>query len=87
MLSRKKSSLNFTIPLMTKTDVIDSKTNKATGLDNIRTVSLKIAAPKRAPPIAKMMNISLTSAVFPSKWKIARVTPLFKDGDRENVTN
>ena len=29
----------------------------------------------------------LNSAVFPEKWKVAKVIPLFKGGDREKVGN
>jgi hypothetical protein len=33
------------------------------------------------------MNISLNTAVFPTRWKTAKVVPLFNAGERDNVTN
>ena len=33
------------------------------------------------------MNLSLTSGVVPSAWKLSRVSPIFKDGDRLDTNN
>ena len=38
-------------------------------------------------PLCKLINLSYASGVFPSKLKIARVTPIFKSGDRKNPSN
>ena len=32
-------------------------------------------------------NLSLLSASFLSDWKVARVTPIYKDGARDDVSN
>jgi hypothetical protein len=63
------------------------KTCKSTGTDNISARFLKIAAPVIALSIAKIINMSLETAVFPTRWKTANVIPLYKDGERDNVTN
>ncbi|CAB4038459.1 Hypothetical predicted protein [Paramuricea clavata] len=63
------------------------KSCKSTGLDNISARFLKIATPSIAPSITKIMNISLNTAVFPTRWKTAKVVPLFNAGERDNVTN
>ena len=34
-----------------------------------------------------IFNRSLQSGVFPDGWKVAKVIPLFKGGDREKVGN
>jgi hypothetical protein len=31
--------------------------------------------------------MSLETAVFPTRWKTVNVIPLYKDGERDNVTN
>ena len=31
-------------------------------------------------PLTKLFNISIRKGFFPNKWKVARVSPLFKDG-------
>ena len=34
-----------------------------------------------------LFNCSLAVGEFPNKWKIGKIIPLFKGGDRENVNN
>ena len=57
------------------------------GEDKISARMLKIAAPIVAPSVAKLMKFFFESAVFPQRWKTAKVTPLFKSGDRSDVNN
>ena len=57
---------------------MNRSSHKAMGVDKISARMLKIAAPIIAPSVAKLMNFSLESAVFPQKCKTAKVTPLFK---------
>jgi hypothetical protein len=49
------------------------KTCKSSGTDNISARSRKIAAPVIAPSISKIINMSLETAVFPTRWKTAKV--------------
>lgn len=37
--------------------------------------------------ICKIFNTSLKRGVLPNDWKCARVTPLFKQGEKTNVSN
>ena len=60
---------------------------KATGLDGINARFLKLAAEYIAVPLAHIVNMSLKCSVVPLDWKIARVSPLYKDGSRNLVTN
>ncbi len=39
------------------------------------------------PILTEIFNKSLASGVFPDIWKIALITPIFKSGDRKDVTN
>ena len=41
---------------------------------------LRSSAAAVAPSIARLINLSFSSGKFPSRWKIAKVTPLFKNG-------
>ena len=34
-----------------------------------------------------MFNTSIETSIFPESWKLARVTPIFKDGDRTDKSN
>ena len=40
-----------------------------------------------APHISIIFNSSLANGIFPDDWKSARVTPLFKHGERSDVDN
>ncbi len=64
--------------------------NKSSGLDGINVINvrlLKLAAPIICKSLAYICNLSLCTSVFPSDWKQAKVTPIFKDGDRSDVSN
>ena len=55
----------------------------ATGVDGVSCRLLKAACPAICPSLAYLINRSLFSGIVPQKWKIARVTPIFKGGDRD----
>ena len=63
------------------------KTNKSTGLDRISARLLKDAAPVIAPTLTEIFNHSLKSSTFPQIWKDGKVMPIFKSGDRSNMSN
>ena len=63
------------------------KPNKAIGLDNISSCLLKDAAEVIAPILMKLVNLSIDQHCFPNNWKSAKVTALFKDGDRSDCNN
>lgn len=91
VIKRKDASITFSIPPITESKIIDClkniTSNKASGIYNISARMLKLAAPIIAPSIAKLINYSFITSVFPQRWKTAKVTPLFKGGDPENVNN
>ena len=60
---------------------------KATGLDNISPKLLKIGHVHLAKPLAYIMNLSLSTGIVPSAWKISRVSPIFKEGDPLDTSN
>ena len=64
-----------------------AKFSKATGIDKISNRILKMAALVIYKNLTDLVNLSITSGVFPSHWKIAEVSPLFKSGDLRNANN
>ena len=60
------------------------KTNKAIGLDNISTRLLKDASIVIIPSLTNIFNRSLQSSVYPSIWKMGKVTAIFKSGNRSD---
>lgn len=63
------------------------KVNKACGLDKMSARLLKDAAEVIANPLTLLINKSLESGCFPATWKSAKVTALFKSGDRSLKDN
>ena len=60
---------------------------KSSGLDEISSKICKDAFLVLSEQLVHMFNTSLLTAIFPDAWKIAKVVPLFKGGDREKVGN
>ena len=57
------------------------------GTDNISSYFLKLALPFINKSLVYIFNTSMQIGVFPSQWKTARVTPIFKEGDKSAKTN
>jgi hypothetical protein len=53
------------------------KNSKASGLDNLDTYILKLTKKFIVPSVCHILNLSLTSNKFPTKWKIAKIVPLY----------
>ena len=56
--------------------------NKATGIHKISCKIIKIAAPAIADSLPLIFNQAITLSSFPREWKMARVMPLYKNGQR-----
>ena len=61
--------------------------NIATGPDNIPGRLLKIAADILSPSLTEIFNRSLSKGLYPSDWKIAKVLPIFKNGEKYDRSN
>ncbi|KAK3105198.1 hypothetical protein FSP39_019583 [Pinctada imbricata] len=76
---------------ITDTDVKDVLDNldvtKSTGPDGLNPRLLKEASCELSLPLSKLFNRSLNESKFPSIWKEANVTPVFKKDDPSLVKN
>ena len=63
------------------------KTSSSKGPDNISTRFLKDFGNILAKPLANIFNKSMTTGQVPSDWKLANVTPIFKEGSKSNPEN
>ena len=63
-------------------------TSKATGANGLGVQLLKIAASAIAEPISRLINRCISTRNVPSKWKIEKVSPVFKtqgsNNDKQN---
>ena len=69
-------------------DIVSNlKNSSSSGYDNIPTKLIKYCNNELAPIIAHINNQSLTDGIFPTSLKIARVVPIFKNGNASTVSN
>ena len=61
--------------------------SKAAGLDKISARLIRECADLICIPIRDIFNQSISQGIFPDDWKCAKVTPLFKQGDRDDLNN
>ena len=61
--------------------------SKATGLDRISARLIRECADLICVPICDIFNQSVNQGKHPEDWKSARVTPLFNQGDRDDVNS
>ena len=70
------------------TDVVTALNNKqSAGHDELSNFILKGVISSIADPLAYIFNLSIIGGVFPEKFKIAKVIPLFKKGDSLEASN
>ena len=63
------------------------KANKASGPDEIGNRILKYTATSTSIYLQKLFNYCLNSERMPTEWKYAKVSPIFKKGDRTKPEN
>lgn len=84
--SRKDSTDLFSVPDISSaqvyTMIMKIGPRKASGVDKICARLLRIATPVIAPSVAKF-----STSKYPTRWKTAKVTPLFKSGARYDPCN
>ena len=64
-----------------------AKATKSFGVDNISSYFLKLALPYIVNSLTFLFNTSFETSQFPDSWKVDRITPIFKDGDRTDKSN
>ena len=61
--------------------------NKSKGPDRIAPRILKEGADLLAPSLTKLFNASLQKGIVPNDWRQAHVTPVFKNGQKDDSSN
>ena len=59
----------------------------STGLDTMPVRIFKQLNQYLSLPVCKLINLSFRAGVFPDNLKIARITPIFKKGDKKCISN
>ena len=60
---------------------------KSPGLHGISVKLLKDTSDVIAQPLANIFNLSLQTGIFPDDWKIAKISPVFKEGNKTDCGN
>ena len=63
------------------------KPDKTPGYDNINVNIAKKIYEELKTPLMHIFNLSLSTGIFPDKLKIAKVSPIFKNGEKDLLTN
>ena len=89
--NKDSNSAEFSIPTISDHEVLEIikslPSNVATGLDGISSLLLKLIAPAIASSLAKVINCSIINSICPAQLKLARVTPIYKQGSKNDVDN
>ena len=83
--------LKFHLKTMHERDVLtilkSLKPKKSYGPDCVTSEILKLGAKVLAMPLTYIINSSILSGKYPTNWKLAKVVPLYKKGDRKSLKN
>ena len=84
-----QSKFEFTV--VSETEVLRElqklKNKKSVGIDGISVQTLKSCADILIKPITHLINRSLMEGKVPKAWKVAKIIPLHKKGDKSNPDN
>ena len=87
----KKNSAKFVFRKIQPNQIIKLlsklKNGKASGLNLISNKFLKISKDIIAQSLCDIFNASIESKTFPDDFKIAIVTPIFKEGEKDELGN
>ena len=99
-LNNQFNHRNYTDPLRTSNSfflapitpsiislIIERMKSKSTHIDTYSIKILKYLVDIISPILCNIINLSFETGYFPTFCKIARVVPLFKSGDKNNVQN
>ena len=91
MSNMKRNDLSAFFKPCTQKEIVDIvlsfKNGKSPGFDEIDAVPVKRVIHILCVPLCAIFNLSLTLGIVPDSLKIAKVTPVYKSGTKEDVSN
>ncbi|KAL0821890.1 hypothetical protein ABMA28_005290 [Loxostege sticticalis] len=70
-----------------RSTILHLKSYSAPGWDNISNAFLKLAVDDLSPIITHLVNLCFETGVFPISLKQSIITPVYKGGDEEDISN
>ena len=90
-LRLKGSKLQFKLKTVHEKEVLkilkSLKQKRSYGHDGISSEVLKLAAEILVIPLTYIINTSIITGKFPTNWKLAKIVPLHKKGDKKSLKN
>ena len=74
-------AFSYVLRLFVEKQLRSMKRKKATGIDELPPGMIKDCAKYISQPLAFIVNLSLQTGIFPTFWKNAKITPVYKSGD------
>ena len=84
MTSERLQIFEFTVE-ETYNVLLSLDVNKSVGPDGMSSRMLRDTAYSSSVSLTDIFNYSLKTGIFPSDWKKANVSPIFKKGNRSEV--
>ena len=88
---KSRTTENFEITYISKIFIEKElralKRNKSSGLDELPPGMLKDCASYISQPLCHILNLSIKNSTVPNLWKLAKITPIFKSGNKEQPSN
>ena len=85
------SNLHFKLKTVSEKEVFEIlrglKPKRSYGKDGISSEILKLGAKVLVVPLTYIINSSILTGKYPTNWKIAKVIPLLKKGDKTEMKN
>ena len=89
--SKLPTTAQLIIPPVSQEYVFESLSkldpHKSTGLSGVSSKILNFSATVIVSPLTSIFDRSIITGVFPSQWKKARITPVFKSGSHSDKNN
>ena len=70
-----------------KDAIFQLKNSNSSGHDEITSKFVKLSSEILIPALEKVLNLSISSGIYPSNLKTAKVIPIFKYGDSKSINN
>ena len=85
--SEKLFTFGYVSRIFVEKELRSLKRRKAPGCDNLPPGILKDAAQPLSGPLTHLINMSISTGLVPTEWKIAKITPVHKGGATDDNNN
>ena len=86
----KCNKTHIKLPYISEDEIsrtINSLKNASAGWDNIPTFVVKKVSKHIIRPLTYLINKSIEQGIFPDEFKVAKVFPIYKSGDKKCISN